>query len=225
LSNVNLFAQGGKATNGAVQFVSAGDRAVAGTYDVVITQAAAQAADTGLAGAWPPASLPTVKVRVGTTEVSYAVKSTDSRADVAAGLNSVFASNGLALQATDTGAGVKITTNAYGSAAKFDVDWDGSGYVSHTGVDVAGTIGGVTATGSGQQLIVPFSDTSGLSGLALIINSTSTGDLGNFTYEPGVAQRVQTAVSYASTRTRRCCARSGRSWRRRSRPSSHKTRS
>ncbi len=194
---VRLFSQGGSGTNSAVQFVSAGDRAVAGTYHVVVTQAAAQATATGLTAAWPPATLPTVKVRIGTTEVSYAVKSGDSIADVAAGLNAAFASNGFALQATDTGSGLKITTNAYGSSAKFDVDFDGSGYVSYAGVDVAGTIGGVAANGSGQQLIVPFSDTQ-MSGLALLINSTSTGDFGDFTYEPGVAQRVQTSVSNAT---------------------------
>ena len=67
--------------------------------------------DTGLTGAWPPGPLPTVKVRVGTTEVSYAVKDGDTRADVAAGLNAAFASAELSLQATDTGSGVKIATN------------------------------------------------------------------------------------------------------------------
>ena len=36
-----LFAQGGTADNGNVSFVSAGDRAVAGSYHVVVTQAAA----------------------------------------------------------------------------------------------------------------------------------------------------------------------------------------
>jgi flagellar capping protein FliD len=65
---------------------------------------------------------------------------------------------------------------------------------------VAGTIGGVAATGSGQQLIVAFSDKQ-MSGLAIKITGSTTGDLGNFTYEPGVAQRVQTAVSGATDLT------------------------
>lgn len=192
-----LFAQGGTADNANVQFTSAGDRAIAGTYHVIVTQAALQGSDVGLTGLFPPASLPTVKVRVGTTEVSYAVKSTDTRTDVANGLNNAFASAGLALQATDTGSGVQVATNEYGHAAAFDVDWNGSGYVSHAGQDVQGTINGVTATGTGQQLMVPFSDPTA-SGLALKITGGTTGDFGNFTYNPGLAQRVQTSISNAT---------------------------
>ncbi len=191
-----LFTQGGTADNAAIQFVSAADGAVAGAYDVNVTQAAAQASDTGLTGAWPPGPLPTVKVRVGSTEVSYAVKVGDTRADVAAGLNSAFSSAQLDLQATDTGSGVQITSNAYGSRATFDVDWSGAGYVSHTGQDVQGTINGIQATGSGQQLMIPFTDKT-IPGLALLIQTNATGDLGNFTYQPGIAQRVQTAVNAA----------------------------
>ena len=132
--------------------------------------------------------------------MSYVVKSGDSRADVAAGLNAAFASSGLALQASDTGAGVKVATTGYGSVASFDVDWDGSGYVTHAGQDVAGTIGGITATGRGQQLIVPFSDNQ-LSGLAVMVTGSKLGDLGNFSYQPGVAQRVQSAVAAATDMT------------------------
>ena len=192
-----LFAQGGTADNNGVEFTSAGDRAVAGTYHVVVTQSAAQASDVGLTGAWPPVTPPTVKVRVGTTEVSYAVKGGDTRADVASGLNAAFANAGLTLQATDTGSGVRVGSDQYGLAAKFDVDWSGTGYVAHTGQDVQGTINGVVAVGSGQQLMAPFNDTT-ISGLALRITSTGTGDFGNFTYSPGLAQRGQTAISNAT---------------------------
>jgi flagellar hook-associated protein 2 len=192
-----LFAQGGSSDNNNVQFTSAGDRAVAGTYHVVVTQAATQATDVGLTGAWPPVSQPTVKVRVGTSEVSYAVKDTDARTDVVNGLNGAFASAGISLQATDTGTGVQVATSQYGHAAAFDVDWDGSGYITHAGQDVQGTINGVAATGSGQQLMAPFADRS-ISGLAITITGGGTGDFGNFTYRPGLAQRVQTAISNAT---------------------------
>ncbi len=192
-----LFAQGGSSDNNNVQFVSAGDRAVAGSYDVNVTQAASQATSVGLTGVWPPASNPTVKVRVGTTEVSYAVKDGDTQDDVVKGLNAAFASAGFQLQATNTGSGVRIATTQYGSAAGFDVDWSASGYANHTGQDVQGTINGVVATGSGQQLMVPFADTT-LSGLAIKVTGTATGDLGNFTYTPGLAQRVQTSITNAS---------------------------
>lgn len=192
-----LFAQGGSSANANVQFVSAGDRAVGGDYDVNVTTAAAQGSSIGLTGAWPPATLPSVKVRVGTTEVSYAVKGGDTQDDVVKGLNAAFASAGFSLQATNTGTGVQIATNQYGSAASFDVDWNGGGYQTHAGTDIQGTINGVAATGSGQQLMVAFSDNT-LSGLALTITNGAVGDLGNFTYTPGLAQRVQTAITNAS---------------------------
>jgi flagellar hook-associated protein 2 len=192
-----LFAQSGSADNADVSFVSAGDRAVAGSYHVVVTTAAAQGSDVGLTGAWPPVTNPTIKVQVGTTQVSYAVKDGDSRADVADGLNAAFASAGLTLQATDTGTGVKIVTNQYGHSASFNVDWDGSGYVTHAGIDVAGTINGVAATGSGQQLMAPFTD-SNISGLAIKISNGAVGDLGNFVYTPGLAQRAQTSIASAT---------------------------
>jgi flagellar hook-associated protein 2 len=192
-----LFAQGGSSSNGDIQFVSAGDRAVGGDYDVTVTTAAAQGSAIGLTGAWPPATLPSVKVRVGTTEVSYAVKDGDTQDDVVKGLNAAFASAGFSLQATNTGTGVQIATNEYGSAAGFDVDWDGSGYQTHAGTDIKGTINGAAATGTGQQLMVAFADNT-LSGLALKITNGAVGDLGTFTYTPGLAQRVQTAITNAS---------------------------
>jgi flagellar hook-associated protein 2 len=194
----SLFAQGGTATNGGVQFVSAGDRAVAGTYDVNVTQVATQATATGLTGAFPPATLPTVQVSVGSTQVSYAVKGGDTLDDVANGLNSAFASAGFQLQATNTGSGIQITANQYGSSSTFSVDWgDGNGSTAFAGTDIQGTINGVAATGSGQQLMVPFSDNT-LSGLALKITTNTTGDMGTFTYAPGLAQRVQTAITSAT---------------------------
>lgn len=188
-----LFVQGGTATDSQVTFVSAGDRARAGTYAVVVTTAAAQATDTGLEGSWPIGSPPTVRVRVGTKEVSYAVQGGDLQTDVADGLNAAFAAGGLALEASVSGSGVKINSTAYGSSAKFDVAWDGSTWETSSGVDVAGTIDGVTATGAGQQLSIAF-DHATLGGLALNITATAPGALGNFTYQPGVAQRVSTAL-------------------------------
>jgi flagellar hook-associated protein 2 len=126
------------------------------------------------------------------------VKNGDTRADVAAGLNAAFASNNLALQASDTGSDLSIVSVNYGDTATFDTDWDdGNGFVTSTGQDVAGTINGITAQGSGQQLMVPFTDQT-IGGLALKITATSIGDLGDFHYQPGVAQRTQTAVRSAT---------------------------
>ena len=45
--------------------------------------------------------------------------------------------------------------------------------------------------------MAPFDDNQ-ISGLALKISNGAVGDLGNFTYTPGLAQRAQTAISSAT---------------------------
>ncbi len=192
-----MFTAGGTGTSNTVTFTSAGNQVREGTYAVDITQAAAQANDIGLTGAWPIGAPPTIKVKIGTTEVSYVVKPTDAQSDVVAGLNAAIATGGLALQAGISGTGIQLTSTAYGHAAAFDVAWDGSTYTTHAGTDVAGTIGGIAATGSGRQLIVSFDDKT-LGGLALDISATTIGSLGTFTYQPGAAQRVAAAMLDAS---------------------------
>jgi flagellar hook-associated protein 2 len=60
---------------------------------------------------------------------------------------------------------------------------------TYTGTNVAGTIDGVTATGSGQYLTAPLSNPT-LAGLSLKITATgitSATNLGNFVYTQGLA--------------------------------------
>jgi flagellar hook-associated protein 2 len=193
----SMFTQGGASTNPDVTFISAADSTRGGSYDVNITQLASQATSVGMTGAWPTGSASSIAVSVGSTQVSYAVKATDSQSDVINGLNAAFANAGLALTANINGTGIQVNTAAYGSNAQFSVAWDGTTFNQFNGTDVAGTINGQAATGSGQQLLVPF-DTPGVGGLALNISGTTLGDLGTFTYGPGIAQRVSTAVDSAT---------------------------
>lgn len=188
-----VFDQGATATSSYVSFVSASDRARAGTYDVEITTAAEQAADVGLEGAWPIAAPPTVKVKIGGTEVSYEVKATDTQQDVVDGLNEAFRGAELNLTASVSGTGVEIRSVDYGSSATFDVAWDGATWETYSGVDVAGTVNGVAGTGRGRTLTMG-SDADSVGGLVLTISATAPGALGTITYQPGVAQRVATAT-------------------------------
>jgi len=136
-------------------------------------------------------------VQIGTNQISYQVKTTDTQADVVTGLNAAFATAGLALEATVSTDGIKVASVGYGHNSKFDVAWDGTNFSTSSGTDVAGTINGVAATGNGQQLLAPFA-TPGFGGLALNISGTTLGDLGTFTYSPGIAQRVSTSVNAAT---------------------------
>ena len=129
---------------------------------------------------------------------------------MADGLNAAFAQQSLALSASVVGGALVLRSSDYGSLAKFDVrssalgaagDQTGlvaatGGWEPHAGVDVAGTINGVTATGQGQALLAPATDPT-LGGLALTITATAAGALGTFTYTPGVAARLDAAASDA----------------------------
>ena len=193
-----LFVRSGTSTSPDVSFVDAGNFTTAGTYNVTITQAATRATNAGLEGSWPIASPPVVRVKIGTNEVAYNVGAADQANDVVNGLNSQFLQAGLRLHASVSGGGgVQITGNDYGAGAKFQVAWDGSTWNTVAGTDVAGTINGVAATGVGRLLTATDADPLAR-GLALTITATAPGNLGDVTYTPGVAGRLQTAVGRAT---------------------------
>jgi flagellar hook-associated protein 2 len=124
---------------------------------------------------------------------------------VASGLNQAFAAAGVSLSAqlTDNGQQLQLLSDDYGSATTFSVATTGGGAGStglagtFSGTDVAGTIGGVAATGIGQYLSAPVSDPT-LAGLSVRITTTgvtSATDLGQLSYVPGIAQSLATLGS------------------------------
>ena len=163
-----LFAQGGTADNGGVQFVSAGDRAVAGTYDVNVTAVR----DAGHRRR-PHGSVP--------------ARDAADREGARGHDRGVVRGEGRRQPRRRRQPGSTPRSRAPGSAAgdehrKRRPDHDqpvrrARRASTSTGATAAatsrtpeptsqGTINGVAATGSGQQLMVPFSDNT-LSGLAL----------------------------------------------------------
>ncbi len=192
-----MFTQGGQSTNPDISFVSASDSTRAGSYAVNVTHLATQASSTGMNGTWPTGVASSIAVKVGTTQITYAVKTTDTQSDVVNGLNTAFANAGLSLEASINGTGLDVKSSAYGHTAQFDIAWDGTTFNSFVGTDVAGTIDGKAATGSGQQLLVPFT-TPGVGGLAVNITGSTLGNLGQFNYTPGIAQRASTAIDDAT---------------------------
>ena len=80
-------------------FISAADATRAGAYSVNVTQLATHATSVGMTGTWPTGVASSIAVKVGSTQISYAVKATDTQADVVTGLNAAFATAGLALAA------------------------------------------------------------------------------------------------------------------------------
>ena len=208
------FAAGGTLTSsssafaGAASFVYAPGTAAAGSYDVTISQSATKAATTGAGVASVLAAGETISLRSGSTVASFAASAGQSLQDVAVGLNAASAKAGLGVTAsvvTDgTGTHLTMTSQNYGAVGAFDVSSTGTGsgvattpgaWTTYTGLDVAGTIGGVAATGNGQTLSVPTA-TPGLGGLALQITAAgittgSSVSLGTFGYNPGVAAQIE----------------------------------
>lgn len=209
-----LFQEGGTATDSHVSYLAASDKTRAGTYAVNVTQVAAQASATGtaLSGAGLLAA-ETIDVRVGGATgktATYAASAGESLTSVASGLNAALAQQGLAISASVVGGQLVLRSSDYGSGTKFDVRssalgaaGDQTGLVAatgvweqHAGIDVAGTINGVAASGNGRALIAPATDPT-LGGLALTISATAPGALGTFTYIPGIAARLDAASSAA----------------------------
>jgi len=213
----SLFTQGGSFTPAGpaapsdVTFSFATDSSQPGSYAVSLSQSAAQATDTGTATFSSPAATvgaaETYTVSSGGTNASYGIAANESLTAVAQGLDGAFAAAGLNLSAQVVTQGstssVQITSANYGSAVSFSVSSSGSDQLGldsaspFSGTDVAGTINGVAATGSGQYLSAPSADPT-LAGLSLRVATpgiTSSTPIGTFTYAPGLAQGVATVAA------------------------------
>lgn len=194
-----LFVQGAT-TTGSVSFISAGARALPGPRDVVVTLAATQANEVGMVGSFPLTVPATIRIKMGTTEIVYPASSGDSAADTVAGLQAALDGAGLNLTISESGGGIKATSDNYGSGGGFEIDWGSGSYSAVSGVDAAGTIDGIAATGVGRQLSVPSTDGT-LGGLSVLLTSDSIGSVGTVNYEPGLAQRISSAVVAATDST------------------------
>lgn len=204
-----LFSQSGTlaptapATADQVQLLYAPDAAQPGAYDVTVTHSATQATVTGnVLSSGTVAGPENLTVTTGGSSVHYGITAGESLASISAALNAAFASSGLDLVASviNSGQQLQIASSQYGSADSFQVTSDATGLgqtglagatgsATATGTDVAGSINGVAATGSGQVLSAPQSDPT-LVGLSLLVTApgiTTATSLGTFTYSPGLA--------------------------------------
>jgi flagellar hook-associated protein 2 len=217
----SMFTEGGTfaaalpAYAGQVSVVGATDNTSPGSYAVSVTQSAQQAVDTGSstwtssASALPQAE--TYTVTGGSATATYAATAGETIANVVNGMNAALAAAGIDASAALVGpAGsyeVQLASAAYGSAATFGVAASGpdqlgltSGGSTYTGTDVAGTIDGLPAVGSGQDL---SSYNSGDNADGLVVQVTTPGitsatALGTVTYAPGFGQGLAHIAATAS---------------------------
>lgn len=212
----SVFAQGGTFTpsapsySGQVAFSYASATTQPGTYAINVSHSATQASDTGavLSGGAVTAA-ETLSIGEGSNTATYTTTSGQSLSSIAAGLNSVFAAQGISLSAQVIGGTqVQLVSSGYGSATSFSVSTTNtasgtlgltgsSSSATFSGTDVAGTINGVAASGSGQFLSAPPSDPT-LAGLAVQVTAsgiTSSTNIGSLTYTPGLAQALASVAN------------------------------
>ncbi|MCU1487289.1 MAG: flagellar hook-associated 2 domain protein [Actinomycetia bacterium] len=214
-----LFQRGGSSASTSVALATSTNKTQAGSYPVVITQAATQGKATGsVLGGGTITGAETIDVKIGAsgTVISYSATAGETLQSIADALNQLAATNGVAVLASVTGNALSINSTGYGANAAFQVRSStvaggqtgitaaAGVFENHVGTNVAGTINGVVAAGIGRLLQAPPTNPI-LAGLTLTISSTAadvagaggTLNLGNFTYVPGVAQRIASAGTNA----------------------------
>ncbi|MFD2366375.1 flagellar filament capping protein FliD [Pseudoduganella sp. GCM10020061] len=197
----SLFAAVGKSTDGAVAYKGVSKATVPGSYAVSVTRMATQAYTTATA----PAELNIdatnksfeimlngVKATIALTEKLYG-SAAELATEVQSKINSAAAisSAGFTVSVTESGGTLNIQSSRYGSDSSVTVTELGAAALNfnpistNPGVDVAGTINGVAATGTGQTLTGGTGDPS--EGLRIDIKAGTTGARGNITYSKGYA--------------------------------------
>lgn len=165
----------------------------AGTYDVAVTALAQQASAVGSETVTNLSADETLTINYGALSANAILSQNDSLTMVLSKINSALSDQGIAATATDDGTGkIKISTNGYGSAESISVVSNqpsgpgstgfGTSPVVGTGVDIAGTINGNAALGSGLTLTGAAGQPE--EGLSLIISQTTTGSYGSVTVAP-----------------------------------------
>jgi len=214
-----LFAAVGRSTDPDVKFVSSSNKTKAGDYAVNITQLASKGTLQGTAALPPETTIDagttwtitlndTVPANLNNTQTVSIPAGKYNPSQLATMLQSAingvsqFSTAGATVAATigDDGK-LKLESTRYGSKSNITVSSDtGSptstvfgGGASVAGVDVAGTIGGFTATGDGQTLTGAAG--ADVDGLKLTIAGDTIGSRGTFGFSQGYAYQLNTLAA------------------------------
>ena len=203
-----LFAATGKASDSLVTYNSASSITKPGSYALSVTQLATQGNETGLAA--PNLTINAtndtlvmningINTTITLTSKTYA-SAQDLATEVQSRINSatVLSSAGISVSGAVNAGKISVTSNSYGSTSSV-VATSGNGLnnifgaaISTTGLNVTGSINGVSATGSGQTLTVGSSDAQGLS---VLINGGALGSRGTVSYTQGYAYQLNNLAS------------------------------
>ena len=201
-----LFASVGKTSDSLVSFTSAKPETVNGKYALNISQIATQGTAIGSAaaaltintGVNDSLNLTIDGVNASITLAAGTYTATSLAAEIQSRINgtSAISSAGVKVAVSQSAENLAITSDRYGSASTVSIT-GGNGKsdlfgtpVETAGANVAGTINGVTATGSGQTL----TGAADSSGLVLKITGGSTGARGDIDFAHGFAAKLNKLV-------------------------------
>lgn len=194
------------ATDASVTTLAAGT-AADGAYAVQITAAAARGTTitSGFAGVYDAGATPdTITVSDALSGQSVTVQLTTGMTTgaIVTALTDALTTAKINVGVTQVGNEIQLTHGAYGSAARFTVhNTNGSGDgaselwtspVTTAGTDIAGTIGGHAAAGSGQVLV--GASGTPVAGLSIRYSGAIAGAFGNATIQLGAGALVENAL-------------------------------
>jgi flagellar hook-associated protein 2 len=210
----NLFQTTARFTDARTSLVATSSKTQAGAYAIYISRAATAAAITGSAVVDPDNGLSnagTVTITYSGIEHSVSLNAGQKISSIVDAVNAQLAADGLAITASNLEGKLKISAQSYGSGQTIAVR--ASALISadlgistsdqtDTGVDVAGTLNGHTAYGSGQTLLASVGGNE--EGLAISANVTAAEvggglALGNAVVTVGFAGLVERQISQATT--------------------------
>lgn len=201
-----LFSSVGKTSDSLVSFTSAKSDTVNGKYSLNVSRVATQGSavgDTAAAltisdGVNNSLNLTVDGVSANITLAAGTYTATSLAAEIQSKINgaSAVSSAGIKVTVSESSGKLAVASNRYGSASTVSIT-GGNGKsdlfgtpVETAGVDVAGTINGITATGSGQTL----TGAADSSGLVLKVTGGSTGARGEIDFAHGFAAKLNKLV-------------------------------
>lgn len=193
----------GSSANSTLRYVSSSSQTLASSstgYSVDITQAATKSVSVATVAKTAPnvagETLTFGGLLFGNTTINLSLDANSSLNDIINKINSDSRLKDL-VTASNNGGALQVEAKRYGAAGVFslvsnlaaDVDNSGigtSGGAMTNGLDVAGTINGEAATGTGQFLLGNDSSPN-IKGLQIQYTGSATGNVGNFVFNRGLS--------------------------------------
>ncbi len=197
-----VFKDEGSANHSEISYIGYGDNTQVGTYTVNITQVAEQALAEGQAAMDTLTADETVTIFHNDNEYTVNLTSGLDADGIVDAINAELDANDASITAQQSGTGVlQLISNDYGTSQTIKLKSDSTGAgtthidtttydaaTTDSGVDVAGTIGGLAASGSGTLLTGTTGDAEGL---MISASSTTTGSKGSVSFTKGVGEALR----------------------------------